>query len=267
MVSWGGHILPVIVVIGLWFFATGLIAWLDNRERATFPRSLLLAGACGIGGLITIAVAAQFVSVLAVYAAFLGALMVWAWHEASFLMGAVAGPRTGPCPPDARGWERFSHASATLIYHEIALAVTAVLLVSLCWNAPNQIGAMAFTLLLVLRLSSKLNIFVGVPNMSSDILPPHLEYLKTYFGPAQHSWMLLLSVLGCGALATWLGMQAYGSPAGSAEAVGASLLFALAVLGTLEHVFLALPLRDSALWDWAIPNKRRSVPAPTNTKN
>jgi hypothetical protein len=39
--------------------------------------------------------------------------------------------------------------------------------------------------------------------------------------------------------------------------VGAALLFALAALGALEHLFLALPLRDGALWRWAIPARRR----------
>ena len=61
MVSFSGHILPVSFTVMVWFFATGLIAWLDNLERATFPRSLMLAGLGGIAGLVTILIASHSV--------------------------------------------------------------------------------------------------------------------------------------------------------------------------------------------------------------
>jgi putative photosynthetic complex assembly protein 2 len=35
--------------------------------------------------------------------------------------------------------------------------------------------------------------------------------------------------------------------------VGLTLVGMLAALGTLEHLFLMLPLGDSALWHWAAP--------------
>ena len=54
MVSWQGHILPVLVTVAIWFLATGLIAWLDNRQRATFPRSLMLGAGIGLAGLAAI---------------------------------------------------------------------------------------------------------------------------------------------------------------------------------------------------------------------
>ena len=259
MVSWSGHVLPVIATIAMWFFATGLIAWLDNRERATFPRSLAIAGAAGVTGLGIVFLSMQSATIGGVYASFAGAILIWAWHEIGFLTGAVAGPRREGCPPDASWWERFSHASAALAWHEIALALTAVLLVSLTWTAPNQIAAMVFALLLIMRLSTKLNIFAGVPNMSTEILPPHLSYLKTYFGPRRFTPLLALSIAASTGLAAWLGSLALSSPTGSAEAAGASLLFALAALGALEHIFLALPFRDGALWQWALPAHRRDT--------
>ncbi|MBX7483542.1 putative photosynthetic complex assembly protein PuhE [Qipengyuania qiaonensis] len=253
MVSWSGHIVPVIVTIAVWFFATGLIAWLDNRDRSTFPRSLVLGGIAGVAGLLLILQSAQTVSVWAVYLSFAGALLVWSWHELAFLTGAVAGPRRETCPVGSSGLKRFSHASAAVIHHEIALAVTALLLLAITWNAPNQIGTIAFLLLFVLRLSAKLNMFAGVPNMSTDILPPHLEYLKSYFGPNRFTWLLGATLISSIALASWLGALALGSQEGSAEMVGASLLFALAALGVIEHLFFALPFRDGALWGWALP--------------
>ncbi|XUU61818.1 putative photosynthetic complex assembly protein PuhE [Erythrobacter sp. HA6-11] len=253
MVSWSGHILPVLVTIAIWFLATGLIAWIDNRSRKTFPRSLVLAGAIGIAGLVVIWLSMASTASLAIYASFAGALMVWAWHEVSFLTGAAAGPRREACPDGAQGWERFVHASATLLYHEVALLLSALILISLTWNAVNQIGAMTFALLYGLRLSAKLCIYSGVPNTHTDILPPHLGYLRSYYGANRFSPALLLAILGIGALSVAIGQAAYSAAPGSPEAIGASLLFALACLGLLEHFFLALPFRDGALWGWALP--------------
>jgi putative photosynthetic complex assembly protein 2 len=259
VVSWSGHILPVLLTVAIWFFATGLIAWLDNRERETFPRSLMAAGVVGILGLCTAFVAMQSTGATAVYASFIGAIMVWSWHEVGFLTGAVTGPRRQPCVSDVTGWDRFSQAASTLAHHEIALALTALLLISLSWNAANQIAAMTFALLYGLRLSTKLNIFSGVPNTATDILPPHLAYLKSYYGPNRLGLLLPLSTVATLSLAAWLGSAAYRSPPGSGDAIGASLLFALAALGALEHLFLALPFRDGALWGWALPRAGRKT--------
>lgn len=259
MVSWSGHVLPVAVTVAVWFLATGLVAWLDNRDRATFPRSLALGAIAGVTGLIIIAVTMTVTAASAIYASFAGAILVWGWLELGFLTGALTGPRRAPCPPDASGWQRFAAATATLIHHEIALTVTALLLLALTWNAPNQIAAMTFVLLYALRLSTKLNIFHGVPNSATDILPPHLAYLTSYYGPARSSVPLIASAIAALALAGWLGALALAAPGGSAEAVGASLLATLATLGALEHIFLALPVRDGVLWGWALPRAQKQA--------
>lgn len=255
MVSFSGHAVPMVVTLLVWFFATGLIAWLDNRDRATFPRSLMLAGAGGIAGLVAVVAGSVMNTMAGAYIGFIGALMVWSWHEASFLMGAVAGPRREVSNPAAHGWDRFIDAGSTLIYHEIALALTALMLLSLSWNAPNPTGAEIFVLLFALRLTSKLTLFAGVPNKIGDLLPPHLEYLCSYFGPRRFSAALGCALVATTALAWALGAAALAAPAGSPEAVRASLLFALAALGAIEHVFLALPFRDGALWKWALPRR------------
>jgi putative photosynthetic complex assembly protein 2 len=257
MVSWSGHVLPFLVTVAVWFIATGLVAWADNRERATFSRSLAIGGIGGILGLVVILVASHSVSVAGVYAAFIGALMVWGWHEIGFLTGASAGPRREPVTPGARGIERFRQASATVMHHEVALALTALLLISLSWNVPNQIGAMVFVLMFALRLSSKINLFVGVPNTTTEMLPPHLGYLKTYFGANRLTGLLAISIAAILGVAAWFASLAMAAPIGSAEMTGATLLFTLCLLGALEHLFLALPFRDGMLWGWALPTRRR----------
>jgi putative photosynthetic complex assembly protein 2 len=256
VVSWSGHIVPFIVTVAIWFVATGLIAWADNRERATFSRSLMVGSVAGIAGLLVILASSLSTSVWAVYLAFIGSLMVWGWHELSFLTGASAGPRRGPSDPALTGVARFRQATATVMHHEVALAVTALLLISLSWNVPNQIGATVFVLMFAMRLISKINLFVGVPNSTSEMLPEQLAYLKTYFGPNRMTAQLVASIGAIAALTAWFASLALAAPVGSAAMVGASLLTTLALLGVLEHLFLALPFRDGMLWGWALPKRK-----------
>jgi len=259
VVSWNGHVVPFMVTVSIWFVATGLIAWADNRERATFSTSLLIGSVAGIAGLLVILISSLSAQVWAVYLSFIGALMVWGWHELSFLTGASAGPRRGPADTSLTGVARFRQAAATVMHHEVALAVTALLLISLSWNAPNQIGATVFVLMFAMRLISKINLFVGVPNSSSEMLPDQLAYLKTYFGPSRMTLLLAASLAGIAAATAWFAQLALVAPVGSAAMVGASLLTTLALLGVLEHLFLALPFRDGMLWGWAYPQRKAAV--------
>jgi putative photosynthetic complex assembly protein 2 len=256
MVSWEGHIVPFIVTVMVWFIATGLVAWADNRPRATFSRSQMVGSISGIAGLVVILFASLSAEIWAVYLGFIGALMVWGWHEISFLTGAAAGPRRGPADPALTGVARFRQAAATVMHHEVALALTALLLISLSWDVPNQIGATVFVLMFAMRLISKINLFVGVPNSSVEMLPDHLAYLKTYFGRNRMTGLLAVSMIGIALVSVWFASLALAAPAGSAEMVGASLLFTLSLLGVIEHLFLSLPFRDGMLWGWALPNHK-----------
>ncbi len=252
--------MPFIVTVAIWFVATGLIAWADNRERATFSRSLMIGSIAGIAGLLVILVSSLSSEMWAVYLSFIGALMVWGWHELSFLTGASAGPRRGLADPSLTGIARFRQAAATVMHHEVALAVTALLLISLSWNVPNQIGATVFVLMFAMRLISKINLFIGVPNSTSEMLPEQLAYLKSYFGPSRPTLLLGLSIAGIAGATVWFAQVALAAPLGSAEMAGASLLTTLALLGVLEHLFLALPFRDGMLWGWAYPQRRAAAP-------
>ena len=149
-------------------------------------------------------------------------------------------------------------ATLALIHHEVALAMTAGLLLSLGAVTVNPTGAYTFALLLIFRLSSKLNIYWGVPNMSDELLPLHLAYLKSYFGPKRLTPLLAIST------ATIIGLGGYFALAATSavqanEVVQASLLCCLCLLAALEHIFLAIPFRDSALWGWAMEAREKRI--------
>ena len=247
--SFTAHGLPLLVVAALWFGSTALVLWLDSRAPSSFGRSLAWSGIVAIGGVLLLALTVDDTGIGAAYLSFAGALAIWGWHELSFLTGVVSGPNRAPCPPRLTGWPRFRAAAATLIHHEIALAATALLLLALAWGRANPTGAIAFALLFVLRLSAKLNIFFGVPAFMDEMLPAHLGYLRSYFTKAPMTAFFPLSLLAAIGAATWFAMVALAADGG--VAVGASLLFTLAVLGVIEHLFLVVPVREAALWRWA----------------
>ncbi len=249
----GGHVLPLIFVLLLWFASTALVVWLDHRPTLGAGNTLALAGVAALFGVGIIAASAGAMTLLATYASFIASFAIWGWHELGFLTGATAGPRRAPCPPDARGWTRFRLSAATVIHHELALAATLAMLLVLTWGSANPTGAFAFAILFAMRLSTKLNIFLGVPNFSTDILPPQLAYLKSYFRQRSFNALMPVSlVLGLSAVA-WLARTALAADGDAA--VQWSLLTGLALLGVVEHLFLVLPMRDSALWRWALPTR------------
>ena len=235
----------------LWWFSTGVLLYVDHLPKKTFRRSLAVASVLALVGLYSLVVSSHDASVGQAYLAFVSALAVWAWHELTFLMGLLTGPRKVPCPPDARGWRRFQYATATVIHHELALAVTAALLVALTWGAPNQVGTATFFVLWVMRLSAKFNVFLGVHNLTTEFIPSHLAYMKTYFRRARLNPLMPLSVVAGTAGVVWLIVAAMGPTATDYTWVAAGLVATTLALAVIEHVFLVLPVPDAMLWRWA----------------
>jgi putative photosynthetic complex assembly protein 2 len=249
----------VLYTIFLWWFSTGAILWLDRRAASTYRLSLLvgsaLAGAAIFGLISTMTDASGTGAVLA----FTCALAVWGWHELSFLTGLISGPRKAPCPPDASLWRRFSLATSTLIYHEIALVLTALVIAAMTWDQPNRIGLWTFLTLLVARLSAKLNLFLGVPNFNAEFFPDHLRYLTSYLRKRAMNPLFPVSILAGSALAWAEASTAFRGGASAFERVGFSLVFALMALAVIEHAFMVLPLHDAALWRWALPTSDKNT--------
>ena len=251
---------PLVIAALVWWFSTGAILWLVRLPRRTFGWSLGLYAVAAAVATVGVMIAARDASVSGAYVAFGCALVVWGWHEMGFLMGKLTGPRRTACPFGAQGWKRFTLSAETVIHHEIALALTAVLFVALTWGQPNQTGTLTFLLLFGMRLSTKLNIFLGVPNPPITFLPSGLNYLRSYFRRARFNALFPLS-LGLSIVVTLLLGDAALSSTGGAQ-VGYALMFMLAALGLLEHGFLMLPSPDHALWGWALGHRHGAKPKP-----
>lgn len=242
---------PLFFALVMWFIGTAAVVWLDSRPRATFARSFFWSGVVAAIATGVVWWTADEPDAQGAYIGFGAAILIWGWHEMGFLMGFVAGSRRTPCPPEAEGWARFRFAAATVMHHEVALALTALGLFLVTWGQPNQSAPLTFLLLFLLRLSAKFNLFLGVPNLSDEVFPEHLAYLKSYFRKRAMNALFPFSLIATAAVAWWAWIAAEAAVPDSESAVTATLLFGLAVLGIIEHLFLVLPLRDAKLWTWA----------------
>jgi len=248
----------VLYTVFLWWFSTGAILWLDRRPRKTYRWSLITGSIIAVAAIYGLVSSMADASPKGAILAFSCALGLWGWHELSFLTGFISGPRRAPCPPDATSWRRFALATSTMIYHEIAVALTAAAIVAITWNQPNQVGCWTFCVLFAARLSAKLNLFLGVPNFNAEFFPDHLRHLTSYLRKGPMSPLFPLSILS-GAALVWAEVAHSLKPAPSAfDVTGFALVFALTALAIIEHAFMVLPLHDAALWRWALPTSAKT---------
>ena len=217
------------------------------------------------GALYGLSVTSSDVSPSGAYLAFFAALALWGWNELAFLLGHVTGWRRTPCPQDARGLARFKAASQSVIYHEILIILTGAAIAYVSWGGGNFVGFYTFSLLWLMRLSTKLNIFLGVPNIASEFLPAHLAYLKSYFTIKPMNALFPFSVTAATLITFVLSLEASHAAAGSFTVIAMSLLATLAALALIEHWFLVVPLPFGKLWDWGMASRPRDELKISNT--
>ncbi|MEM1106146.1 MAG: putative photosynthetic complex assembly protein PuhE [Pseudomonadota bacterium] len=243
-------VLPCLAAAFVWWASTGVLFWRMGLGQATHALTVAATTAAMGGAMLALLALRPETGAPAAYAGFLCGIAIWAWHEALFLTGYIGGPRRGPCPEGLSTWRRFCVSTEVVIYHEMAIAAHAVLIVALSWGAENMVAMWTFLLLWGMRINAKLVVFLGAPNISGELLPRHLSYLSTYFGRRRITAFFPLFITAATAAATALTYAALLSAPASGGQVGLTLLAALAWLAVLEHWALVLPLPDRALWRW-----------------
>ncbi|MEQ1800664.1 MAG: putative photosynthetic complex assembly protein PuhE [Gammaproteobacteria bacterium] len=242
----------------LWWFTTGVVLWLCGRPRASYRWSLAGATLLLAVALVGLYVSSRETTAPSAFLAFTCAVVVWGWHEISYYMGLVTGPRPAPLRPGSGGWQRFSQGIATSLYHDLAIVCTGLALLALTADSPNRVGAWTFLVLWVMRWSAKLNLFLGVPNLNEDFLPPHLRYLATYMRRRAMNPLFPVSVTAGTGVVVWL-VYPVAAGASAFDGAAAGLVATLLALAVLEHWFMVLPMNEAALWGWGF--KSRKTPA------
>jgi putative photosynthetic complex assembly protein 2 len=263
--------IAALLALFVWWFSTGAILVVVKRADLAGGSAHLTAVLAGLPllglGWYGLVGTMGSATVANVYGAFLSALAIWGWFELAFLCGIITGPNVRPCPQGIPRWERFVRAWGTIAHSEMALIATAVVMVALCWEAPNAFGLWTFLVLFFARISAKLNVYLGVPNINVEFLPEPVRHLASHFriGPMNAFFPFAVTALSL-AVGCWL-ERALASPPGSGAHVGFALLAALTGLALLEHWLMVLPLQDAKLWRWLMPRpEERTTQRPSETR-
>jgi len=253
-------LLPVITTLFVWWFSTGVILYLDGLPPRTFRWSFLGASiAFGLALCALVGIGAR-TTPAAAYAGFASGIVCWGWVEIGFLMGFVTGPRRSACPAGSRGWRRARHAFEAILHHELALLAVALALAGISRGAANQTALGTFLLLWLMRLSAKLNVFLGVRNLGEEFLPEHLRYLHSYLSRRAMNWLFPFAVAAAIAGAVTLWRSALATSNSTYITTDRALLATLLSLAILEHVMLVIPIPTTGLWSWGF-SARHGRPA------
>jgi putative photosynthetic complex assembly protein 2 len=239
----------------IWWLSTGAILYLDGLGRKTFARSI--AGATVVLGaaLYGIARYRENTSVAGAYLGFACSVLVWGWLEMSFLLGYITGSRRKACAPRCGGLRHFVHAIQAIIWHELAIIVLAGAVFMLGWRGANRVAVWTLLILWLMRESAKLNLFLGVRNLSEELLPPHLAYLRGFFRTRPMNFLFPISVTVSVVVLTVLVLKMLAAGASEFQVTSYALLATMTALGILEHWVLVLPFSPSALWAWSFRSR------------
>lgn len=255
-------LLPILYGLLVWWASTGgalyTVGLADRAPRAVLASSLLLSA----GSLAGLAATAGDAGTTGVYLAFTAAIGLWGAQEILFLTGWVTGPWRAACPAGLGAWARAGYAVRAILYHELALLASGAAAILVTAGGANRTGAWTFAILFVMRVSAKLNVFLGVPNLTEGFLPAHLAYLKSFFARKSMNLLFPVSVTACTVALVLLWQQAgVTAVTGQVAVTGPILLATLVALALLEHWFLVLPLPVEALWTWGLASRSPAVEA------
>lgn len=253
--------LPIAVALGLWWFLTGAILWLDGLPSRTHPWTLAAATLVLAAALAGLAATRDDTGVFGAYAAFVSAVLAWGWIETTFLLGMLTGPRRAPCPTGVRGVRRAAAAIGAILHHDLAILVGVVVVGTIASGA-NPVGLATIVVLAAMRFSAQLNLFLGVPNRAEEFLPDRLRYLASYFADRRMNFLFPVSVTASTAVAASLVRGGLDPAASAGDVTGATLLATLLGLAILEHWLMVLPLNAAALWKWGLRSRRGDAPLP-----
>lgn len=248
-------VLAIAATIFAWWAGTAALLVLDRRAPGGAVAAGVLTVAVGLLGLYGAWASASTTTQAAAYVGFASGLALWAALEFAFLSGWITGPERRPCPEGADTLLRFGLAVRALLHHELSLLAGAAALFAVSQGAPNLTALLTFCVLWAMRASAKLNIFLGVPNLTTEFLPARLDYLASYFRTASFNALFPVSVTLGAAAAMAASLWAAGAAPGSFDRASWTLVATLLWLGVLEHWFLVLPVPDAALWRWLLNDK------------
>jgi putative photosynthetic complex assembly protein 2 len=245
------YALPIAYALFLWWFCTGLIFYLDSLPARTFRWSMLGASAVLATALGAIWWLRGDTGIVATYLAFTAAVLAWGFQEISLYMGYITGPRKHRCQAGCSGWRHFRHAIEVNLWHELSIIAVALVIAWLVWDSQNLVAMWTYLLLWMMNLSARLNVFLGVRNVSEEFVPARMEVLKSFLNRKPMNLLFPVSVTAATIGAVLLFLSA-ASAYTAHDVTSLSFLGAMMTLALVEHWFLMLPLPVEKLFRWTL---------------
>ncbi len=238
---------PILIVIAVWWFGTGIVLYLQQRIAVVRTPLIATLSVLSIAALVGLYVGSNGTQHWQSYVGFVSAIVLWGCIELSYYTGLVSGVHQRTCPDGIDTIKRFKLALGASIWHEVSVLFAGGVVLTLLLGSDNPAGLYSFLVLWLMRWSSKLNLFFGVPNFNTDWFPQRLAYAHSYIRRAPVTLFFPVSVSIAGLIAMQLITSSLAKP--PAEALATLLPAVLLLLAILEHVFMALPIADSELWN------------------
>ena len=155
--------------------------------------------------------------------------------------------------------------SQAILCHELAIAARRGRGGRLTWGAPNQVGTWTFLLLWAMRLSAKLNVFLGVPQPDRAV-PARASALPRRASSRKRPMNLLFPVSVTRRRRSPPRCWSHAAVARRRQAASRRRASPSSPRcwrwPSLEHWFLVLPLPAAALWNWGLRSARRRSREP-----
>lgn len=252
-------LLPALAAVAVWWLSTVVLMFIVRHRVLGRPATLVLASALLIGGLVALVLTRDDHGLASTYVAFLGTIAIWAAQEVTFLTGWITGPRRTPSLARPGSGRHFRDALAALLHHELLLLTLAGLVALICADRVNETGWWTFLVLWIMRISAKLNLYLGVRFSGQDWLPQHLDHLKGYFTRRSMNLLFPLSVTAGTIAASALIVRVSSEPFAPGVVAGHVLVATLLGLAVIEHWFMVLPWHGEALWKLATESGNRPL--------
>jgi putative photosynthetic complex assembly protein 2 len=237
----------IATVVVLWGLSTALIFYLDSLPIRTFAWSMAAATLVLIVSAFVIWQLRGDESTSGIALSFAAGLLAWGWTEMALYMGYITGPRKQRCAEGCSGISHFGHAVSANLWHEVVVIAFGCVI----YLSGNITATWCFVMLWLMHLSARLNVFLGVRNVSAEFVPDHMDVLKGFLRRRNMNPLFPFSCLILFALTAYLASQ----PSSFSTTMAATL----AAIGLLEHVLLMLPLPIEKLWLWSLSKKTKSV--------
>lgn len=235
-----------LAVVGFWWLVTGVIVALQRNEWTKLAAWAISTGVA-IWATSVIHAARDVRTPSSARRTFLASTAVWMWINVGLYGGWIVGPGHLASSAGEPTLLRAFEAITSLLWHELLC----VLLLVATWlhvrRSPNRLAFHALLTYWGVLQVAKLNIFFGVANPGARFLPPHLQFLLSYYGPAENGGWLPVSffaAFGVALVLWWHGWQAKEAFIRQSRA----LLAMLVALAAVEYLLLGVH-SDAPLWE------------------